>query len=72
LPQLPEVLLDGPAAMRLRQGQAVRLVAAASGLVRLYSPGRRFLGVGRAEGPGEGGLLVKPVRLFNDLGVEPT
>lgn len=72
LPQLPEVLLDEAAAMRLRQGQAVRLVAAASGLVRLYSPGRRFLGVGRAEGPREGELLVKPVRLFNDLGVEPT
>jgi tRNA pseudouridine55 synthase len=75
LPQLPEVLLDGPLARRLRLGQVVRLEPAAarhSGLVRLYGPGRRFLGLGHAAEPGEGGSMVKPVRLFNDLGVDPT
>lgn len=75
LPQLLAVELDESLATRLRQGQVVRSEAAAAagpGLVRLYGPGRQFLGVGRAEDPGQGGFVVKPVRIFNDLGVDPT
>jgi hypothetical protein len=75
LPQLLELALEAGLAQRLLQGQAVRLESdAASGtqLVRLYGPGRQFLGVGRAGAEGGPGILVKPVRLFNDLGADPT
>lgn len=68
LPQLPPVRLDRLQAGRLRQGQVVRPddpAAAPEGLVRLYDPGERFLGIGAVE---QGGALLKPVRLFNDLG----
>ncbi len=68
LPQLPSVELDKPAATRLRQGQVVPPPAGAGvapGLVRLYGPGMRFLGIGSVEAGGE---ALKPVRLFNDLG----
>jgi len=70
LPQLPEVSLDTEAAHRLRQGQAVPGPTAGSPgmLLRLYAPGRVFLGIGRAEAADEGGLRVRPIRLFNDLG----
>jgi tRNA pseudouridine55 synthase len=75
LPQLPEVLLEAALAQRLRQGQAVRhpsASASAQTLVRLYGPGRQFLGIGRQEPAGEDAALVHPVRLFNDLGQNPT
>jgi len=75
LPQLAEVVLAESLAQRLRQGQAVGLETEAGpepGLVRLYAPGRAFLGVGRCEVAANGRLQVKPVRLFNDLGVDPT
>lgn len=67
LPQLPAVVLDPDRAMRLKQGQGVRADGAsvAAGLVRLYAPGDRFLGIGSVV---EGGQRLKPVRLFNDLG----
>lgn len=66
LPQLPGVSLDRETASRVRQGQRVRAgceAAARTGLVRIYGPGDRFLGIGALEGAGE----LKPVRLFNDL-----
>lgn len=75
LPQLAEVLLDPGAAQRLRQGQAVAQRVAAGmeqALVRLYGPGRQFLGVGRLEPAGDAAALVHPVRLFNDLAANPT
>jgi tRNA pseudouridine55 synthase len=71
LPQLPKVTLDGAQSSRLRQGQPVRPDAGELrvGLVRLYDPRGRFLGIGELEGEG---TLVKPVRLFNDLGPSAT
>jgi tRNA pseudouridine55 synthase len=71
LPQLPEVQLDESAAQRLRLGQAVPVEGTPDppqALVRLYAPGRLFLGVGRRGLSSEGVGLVFPVRLFNDLG----
>lgn len=75
LPQLPEVVLEAPETQRLRMGQAISLGTPAlgpPGLARVYGPGRRFLGVGRTETGSTGNAVVKPVRLFNDLGVDPT
>jgi tRNA pseudouridine55 synthase len=75
LPQLPEVRLDESHAQRLRQGQVVpveAMPASGHGLVRLYGADRQFLGVGRTETGRDGAPVVKPVRLFNDLGVDPT
>lgn len=71
LPQLPPVRLDRVQAGRLRQGQALRPedpAGPAQGLVRLYDPTGRFLGIGCLE---QGGALLKPIRLFNDLGPTP-
>jgi tRNA pseudouridine55 synthase len=75
LPQLAQVQLDPALAQRLRHGQAVRLpliAAPVESLVRVYGPGRLFLGVGLRKPAGEGAVLVEPVRLFNDLGANPT
>ncbi len=75
LPQLPEVHLDEFAARKVRQGNAVQLESEAGlpmTLVRLYAPGRRFMGVGRREPCGESAVQVQPVRLFNDLGPDST
>jgi tRNA pseudouridine55 synthase len=72
LPQLPCLALDRDEAVRLRQGQAVRPVAAgklSGGLVRLYDPAGGFLGIGSLE---SGAFVLKPVRLFNDLAPVPT
>lgn len=66
LPQLPLVVLDKELAGRLRQGQAVTPggpAPAPDGLVRVYGPAGRFLGIGALE---QGGERLKPVRLFND------
>jgi tRNA pseudouridine55 synthase len=68
LPQLAEVELDEAASQRLRQGQVLR-ASGEPGLVRLYAPGRRFLGIGERQAGVGGEGLLKPVRLFNDLGV---
>lgn len=72
LPQLPPLQLDKAQAGKLRQGQTIRAEVAGDlppGLVRVYDPVARFLGIGAVE---EGGPTVKPVRLFNDLGPSPT
>lgn len=74
LAHLPEVLLDAEGARRLRLGQSVGCPDAElqPGLARVYAAGSRFLGIGQI-GPGEtGSRILKPVRLFNDLGVNPT
>jgi tRNA pseudouridine55 synthase len=71
LPQLPAVVLDKAGAGRLRQGQTVAPPQGpehGAGLVRLYGPGMRFLGIGSVE---PGGQALKPIRLFNDLGPTP-
>jgi tRNA pseudouridine55 synthase len=71
LPQLPEAQLDTALMQRLRQGQAVQQQAGvelAPTLIRVYGPGRQFLGIGRLEPCGERGAVIHPVRLFNDLG----
>jgi tRNA pseudouridine55 synthase len=70
LPQLAELQLDESAARRLRLGQAVQVAettAPEGTLLRVYAPGRAFLGVGRRGVSSEGAALVFPVRLFNDL-----
>jgi len=75
LPQLPEVHLDEFAARKVRQGNAIRQDAQGglpTTLVRLYAPGRQFMGVGRREPCGASEVQVQPVRLFNDLGRDPT
>ncbi len=75
LPGLPAVHLEAEAARRLGHGQAVR-TGQASGqpeaLVRLYAPDGAFLGIGRLGAAQELPALVRPVRLFNDLGASPT
>jgi tRNA pseudouridine55 synthase len=74
LAHLQEVLLDEEATRRLLQGQTVGCPAGdlPAGLARVYARGGRFLGIGQI-GPGESGArFLKPVRLFNDLGVNPT
>ena len=71
LPQLPAITLDQPRAGRIRQGQPVHPDGNGSlnpGLVRLYGPAGRFLGIGAMD---ENGQVLKPVRLFNDLGANP-
>lgn len=69
LPHLPPVTLDPDAARRLKLGQAVAAGSAApAGLARVYGPTGAFLGIGRMEAGGK----LKPVRLFNDLGADPT
>jgi hypothetical protein len=72
LPQLPPVRLDRAQSGRVRQGQAVEPEQAGglpAGLVRLYDPSERFLGIGERQA---GSAQVKPVRLFNDLGPAAT
>jgi tRNA pseudouridine55 synthase len=72
LPHLDAISLDQAQARRLLQGQRVALEEGGVtpvGLLRLYAPGGRFLGIGAVE---EGARELKPVRLFNDLGAIPT
>lgn len=72
LPQLPALTLDRAQSSRLRQGQTVQPGEAdglPAGLVRLYDPTARFLGIGELQ---PGSTQVKPVRLFNDLGPSAT
>lgn len=74
LQHLAEVRLEEAQAIRLRQGQVIGGLAAPpeAGLVRVYSVARGFEGIGRV-GMGENGRpVLKPVRLFNDLGSNPT
>jgi tRNA pseudouridine55 synthase len=70
LPQLPAVQLDQDQATRIRHGQKVETAAAAAAggaTVRLYGPGKVFLGLGGVEVDGR---ILKPVRLFNDLALD--
>jgi tRNA pseudouridine55 synthase len=75
LPQLPALTLEADAARRLGQGQAVRPAGVAGqpeALVRLYGPDGGFLGIGRLGSAQEMPVVVRPVRLFNDLGASLT
>jgi tRNA pseudouridine55 synthase len=73
LAHLAAVELDATRAARLRLGQTVDCpgVTAAPGLARAYSPDRHFLGIGQLKISESGRLVLKPVRLFNDLGANP-
>lgn len=57
----PEVALDAPACSAVRQGQPVRVASPPPGLVRLYGPGREFVGLGVGAGDGR----VSPKRLIS-------
>ena len=74
LAHLPEVLLDMEGARRLQLGQSVGCPDAdlQPGLARVYGAGGRFLGIGQITPVDSGARILKPVRLFNDLGVNPT
>jgi tRNA pseudouridine55 synthase len=64
LPHWPAVELDGQAALRLSRGAPVLPPPGHDpGLVRLYAPGRRFLGVGEIQPDG----LVAPRRLVAQI-----
>jgi tRNA pseudouridine55 synthase len=61
LAHLPAVALEGWQADRIGHGQDVALVRSPPpGKVRLYDPGKRFLGLGESDGRGK----VQPRRLF--------
>jgi len=60
LPDLPEVELDEPEAGRITCGQQIDSMRAEPGPVRLYGPGRRFLGLGEVRADGR----LAPRRLF--------
>jgi tRNA pseudouridine55 synthase len=61
LEHLPAVALEAWQADRIGHGQAVVLLRSPPpGRVRLYDPGRRFLGLGESDGRGE----VRPRRLL--------
>jgi hypothetical protein len=42
------------------------------GLVRVYAPDGQFLGIGQVGVSDAARPILKPVRLFNDLGSNPT
>lgn len=73
LPQLPRIQLPEGLTTRLRMGQTVPLPVADAqprqpGLARVHGPDGTFLGIGEIlPGP-----VLKPVRLFNNLGVDST
>jgi tRNA pseudouridine55 synthase len=61
LEHLPVVALEAWQADRIGHGQEVALVRSPPpGRVRLYDPGKRFLGLGESDGRG----MVRPRRLF--------
>jgi tRNA pseudouridine55 synthase len=78
LAYMPAVSLDAERSRRLRLGQSVSCEqevaqeAAASTLVRIYAPDGQFSGIGSVERIGAAAPILKPVRLFNDLGSNPT
>jgi tRNA pseudouridine55 synthase len=72
LPHLSAVQLGAAQTRQIGQGQQIvpaSLVPGATGLVRMYGPGR-FLGIGRLEASGGDAVRLQPVRLFNDLAAE--
>jgi tRNA pseudouridine55 synthase len=60
LPSFPALRLDSPAAIKLAHGQTVAAPDVPDGLVRVYGPDARFLGVGLAHS-----ASVKPERLLH-------
>jgi tRNA pseudouridine55 synthase len=61
LEHLPAVALEAWQADRIGHGQEVALVRSPPpGRVRLYDPGKRFLGLGESDGRG----MIRPRRLF--------
>jgi tRNA pseudouridine55 synthase len=64
---LPDLDLDAQGARRLTQGQTIeRAGAPGAGLVRVYGPGRRFLGLAEVTGHGS----VVPRRLLSQPPVD--
>jgi tRNA pseudouridine55 synthase len=74
LAHLPEVVLDVDGTRRLQQGQIVGCPAGhrEPGLARVYAADGRFAGIGQIVTGETGAPTLKPVRLFNDLGMNPT
>jgi tRNA pseudouridine55 synthase len=72
LQHLPAIQLDEPLMRRLLTGQTVPVEHASPGLVRAYGPRGRFLGITQRGAGMAGGAVLKPVRLFNDLGADST
>jgi tRNA pseudouridine55 synthase len=74
LAHLARVQLDEERTLRLRLGQTVGCPAPSpeSGLVRVYASGGQFMGVGQVGLSEAARRILKPVRLFNDLGPNPT
>ncbi len=73
LPQLPSMRLSAEAAARLRMGQKVPAAGeGGQGLARAYGPTGEFLGIAEILGHSPQGPVLKPVRLFNNLGPDPT
>jgi len=60
LPELPEVVLDTSDTDRVVCGQKIDSPLPEPGTVRLYGPGRRFLGLGEVRADGQ----LAPRRLF--------
>lgn len=60
LPALPQIVLEGEEARRVQSGQRAFHAGMPAGLVRLYGPAGRFLGLG--QGDGADGVRAK--RLF--------
>jgi tRNA pseudouridine55 synthase len=73
LPHLPSVSLGPEATARLRMGQKVTGAGESRlGLARAYGPAGQFLGIGEILALSPEGPVLKPVRLFNNLGPDPT
>jgi tRNA pseudouridine55 synthase len=73
LPHLPSMRLSAEAAARLRMGQQVPAAGEGrQGLARAYGPAGEFLGIAEILGHSAQGAVLKPVRLFNHLGPDPT
>jgi tRNA pseudouridine55 synthase len=74
LAHLPAVELDAERTARLRMGQTVGCPGTSPepGLVRVYAPDGQFLGIGQVGVSDAARPILKPVRLFNDLGSNPT
>jgi tRNA pseudouridine55 synthase len=74
LAHLSAVELDVERTARLRMGQTVGCPGTSPepGMVRVYAPDGQFLGVGQVGVSEAARPILKPVRLFNDLGSNPT
>ena len=73
LAHLPAIELDEDASRRLRQGQVIARPGTSEqpGLVRVYA-GSCFAGIGQMTLGESGVAVLKPIRLFNGLGQNPT